>query len=246
MKKIAFLFAIAMSVVMSSCVKPELPGTNSSEVRFSILGDSFSTFEGYVEPDSNDVWYCPPPYNLIDVTSVEQMWWHKVATEMKWVLDKNNSFSGSLICNFWGYNAGPYYSPHSFIRRMDNLGNPDVIFVFGGTNDVWNGAYCGEFVYSDWTEGQLEQYRPAMAYLLENLNRLYPKAKIYFLVDMDLCDYDYTGQRFVESVHEIARHYHVECIDLHGIHTNWAHPNAEGQDDIARQVIEALQVDFNV
>jgi hypothetical protein len=47
-------------------------------------------------------------------------------------------------------------------------------------------------------------------------------------------------------VHEIARHYHIECIDLYGIHKDFAHPNAKGQNDIARQVIEVLKADFNV
>ena len=236
MKK-STLALVALAILMSACTKPNDP----KEIRFSILGDSFSAFKGYVYPDSNDAWYSPPPHNNINVTQVEQMWWHKVATEMGWMLDKNNSFSGSLICNFWGYNAGPYYSPHSFIRRMDNLGDPDVIFVFGGTNDVWNGAYYGDFVYSDWTEGQLEQYRPALAYLFENLKQLYPKAIVYFIIDTSLADFDQTGQLFVESAHTIARHYGIDCIDLHDIHKEWAHPDAEGQNDIAEQVLDYLE-----
>lgn len=236
MKK-STLALVALAILMSACTKPNDP----KEIRFSILGDSFSAFKGYVYPDSNDAWYSPPPHNNINVTQVEQMWWHKVATEMGWMLDKNNSFSGSLICNFWGYNAGPYYSPHSFIRRMDNLGDPDVIFVFGGTNDVWNGAYYGDFVYSDWTEGQLEQYRPALAYLFENLKQLYPKAIVYFMIDTSLADFDHTGQLFVESAHTIARHYGIDCIDLHDIHKDWAHPNAEGQNEIAEQVLDYLE-----
>lgn len=236
MKK-STLALVALAILMSACTKPN----DSKEIHFSILGDSFSAFKGYVYPDSNDAWYCPPPHNNTNVTQVEQMWWHKVATEMGWMLDKNNSFSGSLICNFWGYNAGPYYSPHSFIRRMDNLGNPDVIFILGGTNDVWNGAYYGDFVYSDWTEGQLEQYRPALAYLFENLKQLYPKAIVYFMIDTSLADFDQTGQLFVESAHTIARHYGIDCIDLHDIHKEWAHPDAEGQNDIAEQVLDYLE-----
>ncbi|MBR3710851.1 MAG: hypothetical protein IKM99_07815 [Bacteroidales bacterium] len=242
MRRSGFLMITMMALFFASCGKDPLL---TEGISFSVLGDSFSAFEGYVYPDSNDVWYCPPPYNNIDVTSVEDMWWHKVAEETGWTLDKNNSFSGSLICNFWGYNAGPYYSPHSFIRRMDNLGNPDVIFVFGGTNDVWNGAYSGDYVYSDWTENQLEQYRPALAYLFDGLQRLYPHAKLYFVLDTSLYDYDYTGQEFVESAHTIARHYGIKCIDLYDINKDWAHPNAKGQDAIARQVIMALR-EFNV
>lgn len=233
-----FFWVVSIAALLSSCGKDPIP----QDIRFSVLGDSYSTFEGYVDPDSNDIWYYPAPDNYIDVTSVEDMWWFKVAEELGWTLEKNNSFSGSLICNFWGYNSGPYYGPHSFIRRMDDLGDPDVIFVFGGANDVWNGAYCGEYVYSDWTEGQLEQYRPAMAYLFDYLERHYPETKIYFLVDMDLSTTDM--ERFVESVHTVARHYGIDCIDLYDIQKDWAHPNAQGMADIAAQVVAALRQSF--
>ena len=238
MKKIV-LFLSAMIVVMSACER------NPEPSRFSILGDSFSAFEGYVDPESNEVFYLLSSH-YTDVMNVEEMWWHKVATETGWTLDKNNSFSGSLICNFWGFNSGPYYKLHSFIRRMDNLGDPDVIFVFGGTNDVRSGAYYGEYVYSDWTESQLEYYRPALAYMFDSLKRLYPKAKIYFLADMYLYDYDQEGRIFIESLHHIASRYDVECIDLYGIQKMYGHPDVMGQDTIASQVMEALRIDFNV
>ena len=124
---------------------------------------------------------------------------------------------------------------------MDDLGNPNVIFVFGGINDVLSGAWCSDYVYADWTEGQLEYYRPALAYLFDGLKRRYPTAKIYFLVDMWLNDYDPEGQRFVESVHTIARHYGIGCFDLYDIHKDWSHPNAQGMTDIAIQVVSALK-----
>lgn len=239
MKTIKHLLLVMASMfLLASCGKDPMP----KDIRFSVLGDSYSTFKGYVDPESNDVWYCPPPYNNIDVTSIEDMWWHKVATTMGWTLEKNNSFSGSLISNFWGYNSGPYYAPHSFIRRMDDLGDPDVIFVFGGTNDVWNGAYSGEFVYYGWTEGQLEQYRPALAYLFDHLVGRYPEAKIYFLVDMDFSADD--NQRFVLSAQIIARRYGICCIDLYDIQKDWAHPNAQGMSDIAAQVVAVLRQSY--
>lgn len=224
---------MALAVLMSACVKPE----EQKDIKFSVLGDSFSAFEGSVDPDSNDVYN----YERIGVTSAEQMWWHKVATAKEWTLEKNNSFSGSLMCNFWGFNAGPYYKPHSFINRMDNLGDPDVIFIQGGTNDVYNGAYWGEFVYSDWTEGDIECYRPGLAYLFYNVQRLYPKAKVYFMIDMWLYDYDHFARTFVEDAIQIARYYNIDCIELRDVHKNEWHPDVRGQEDIARQVLEVLE-----
>mgnify|MGYP002527863219 FL=1 len=121
MKKLTLLLAVA--VLMSACVKENEP------TRFSILGDSYSTYEGYVHPDSNDVYH----YENIGLTGMEQMWWAQVTQSMGWELERNNSFSGALMCN---YDYANYYGPHSFIRRMDDLGNPDVIFIFGATNDA--------------------------------------------------------------------------------------------------------------
>ena len=43
----------------------------------SILGDSYSTFEGYLQPDTNSIWYYVSPRQQTDVTSVKQTWWHK-------------------------------------------------------------------------------------------------------------------------------------------------------------------------
>lgn len=237
MKKLTLL--IIAAILMSACVKTKEPP------RFSILGDSYSTFEGYVDPDTNHVW---EHYAEIGVTGVEQMWWRQVADSTGWVLDRNNSFSGALICNYADFNGGDYYAPNSFLRRMNNLGNPDVIFILGGTNDVWQDAPFGDFVYADWTEEQLCSFRPALACLLDHVKRQYPKAKIYFLLETSPCPDGITEEtrlNLVESVHRITQHYGVECIDL-DIHKDWWHPDVEGQKDIARQVLEVLEPELNV
>ncbi len=245
MKRIALILAVAVTVIMSSCVKPENPTDEPSQISFSILGDSYSTFEGYVDPETNDVW---EHYEDIGVTNVEQMWWHKVAVNMDWVLDKNNSFSGALICNYQDFEGGNHYAPNSFVRRMNSLGNSNVIFILGGTNDVWQDAPFGDYVDVDWTEEQLCSFRPALAYLLSNMKRLYPTSKLYFLLETDPCPGGITEEtrlNLIESVHRITSSYDVECIDL-TIHKNWWHPDAQGQADIARQVLEVLLADFNV
>ena len=167
------LLVLSIVAMMTSCVKtPIQPPIQPQDIRFSILGDSYSTFEGYVDPETNDVWH----YDMIGVTDVSQMWWHKVANKMEWSMERNNSFSGSLICNFGDFEGGDFYERHSFLKRMDDLGNPDVIFILGGTNDVWQDAPFGDFVYADWTEEQLCSFRPALACLLDNVKRQHPNA----------------------------------------------------------------------
>ena len=238
MKKLVLpLFALV--IIMSACVKTPEP------IRFSILGDSYSSYEGYVHPDSNNVY----PYHNIGLTGVEQMWWAQVADSTGWILERNNSFSGALMCN---YDYVDYYGQYSFIRRMDDLGHPDVIFIFGATNDACAHddegpiVSLGDYIYSDWTEEQLCDFRPALAYLFDHLKTRYPKAKLYFLLDMNLGTGGVTELRraeFLSSIHRIANHYDVDCIDLTGIHKSQWHPNAEGQKDIAEQVLDYITIE---
>ena len=174
------------------------------------------------------------------MTGAEQMWWHLVADSTGWLLDRNNSFSGSLICNM---DVADYYGPFSFLRRMNNLGNPNVIFILGGTNDVWNDAPFGDYVYAGWTEEQLCSFRPALAYLLDNMKRLYPQAKLYLVLETDPCPggiSEETRLNLIGSTHRIANHYNVDCIDLYDVHKKRWHPDVEGQKNIADQVLDFL------
>ena len=241
-----FLFLVS-AVLLSACVEhidPFDPAAPTAS-KFSVLGDSYSTFEGYVYPDSNECW---GHYSEIGVNDVEKMWWYRVAVEMEWSMERNNSFTGTLICNYHEFPNGDHYMRNSFIHRMYGLGNPDVILILGGTNDVYKNAPFGDYVYANWTDEQLCSFRPAMAYLLDNVKRLYPDAKLYFLLETDPFPdsiTEETRQNLIESVHRITNHYGVDCIDLE-IHKSWNHPDVRGQKDIARQVLERLEVDFNV
>lgn len=196
----------------------------------SILGDSYSTFEGYVQPDTNLVWYfkTPPKGRSTDMVSVQNAWWHKFIKENNYRLCVNNSYSGATICNT-GYRAEDY-SDRSFMTRMKNLGCPDIIFVFGATNDYWAKSPLGEYKYADWTKEDLYSFRPAMAYLLENMIAYYPNVKIYFLLN------DGLGKEINESVKTICGYYQVDCIELKGIDKMSGHPSVKGMSQINEQV----------
>ena len=241
MKKI-LLSILAIALMTTACNKKE------KEICFSILGDSFTSYAGTVDPNTNHIW---EPFVDIGVTSPDMMWFNQIALNTGWTLEKNNSFSGSHITNNHDYTDGDYYKTVSYLNRMDNLGTPDVIFVFGGTNDIYHRVPVGDYVYSDWSEEQLCYLRPAMAYMYQNMKRQYPKAKIYFMLDMELCISDQTiddefRQAYIESIHKISRHYNIECIDIYGIKKSQWHPNAKGQDTIAQQVMETLMIDFDI
>lgn len=220
----AYLFALFTMLTMGACAqKPSI----------SVLGDSYSTFEGYVTPSTNEMWYYEENGNNTDVDDVAQTWWWQVAKQGGYRLCVNNSYSGSTI-GYLGYN-GNDYSERSFLSRMDNLGNPDIILIFGATNDSWAGEPVGEYKYEGWRKSDFYTFRPAMAYMLHHITHRYPNVQVYFILNSELRD-DIT-----ESCKTICQHYKVPCITLHDIHKISGHPSKKGMEAIARQVLQAMQ-----
>ena len=200
----------------------------------TIFGDSYSTFEGYIEPAANEPWYFQngnKPQRT-DVTDVTQTWWHQLLSRRGWHLCMNNSYSGSTI-SYSGYD-GADYSLRSFNTRMTNLGSPDIIFVFAGTNDSWAGAPMGEYQYDDFAHANLFQFRPAMARMLEYMTKRYINTRIYFILNDGLRD------EVNSSVLTICQHYGVPCIRLHDIDKMSGHPSVKGMQQIARQIEEFI------
>lgn len=218
-----------------------LSAQTSDLLRVSILGDSYSTFDGWMQPEWNAVWYFPETSEWTnvnnDVKRVEQTWWHQLVTDMGYVLEKNNSFSGATIC-YSGYpdQSGKHrdYSDRSFIGRASDLGHPDIILVCGGTNDSWCGAPVGEYKWDEWTNEDLYQFRPAMAKMCSELKTLYPKARIVFILNSELRD------DINDSVHTICKHYNMECVDLHDIEKQAGHPSQAGMRAFSLQVESQL------
>ena len=200
----------------------------------SILGDSYSTFQGFVQPDSNWVWYFDPAKTMnTDVASVRETWWHQFIKKNGYRLCVNNSFSGATICHS-GYKRGnPDYSDfsdRSFVTRMGNLGCPDIIFIFGGTNDAWAGSPIGEYQYEGWTKENLYSFRPAMAKMLSFMIDRYPNVEIYFILN------DGLQEEINESVKAVCEHYQVPCIVLKEIDKSNGHPTVKGMTQICEQI----------
>lgn len=210
-----------------------------SSKSISILGDSYSTFEGYLQPDTNAIWYWDNvKAENTDVHHVRETWWHQFIKENGYRLCVNNSFSGATI-SYSGYKSGKPdftdYSDRSFITRLKNLGTPDIILVFGGTNDSWAGSPIGEYQYEGWTRNDLFSFRPAMACLLEKMIDYYPNVEIVFLLNDDL------KEEIDESVRTICTHYGVKWIEFEGIDKINGHPSVKGM----KQISEQLKAFFN-
>lgn len=201
----------------------------------SILGDSYSTFEGYLTPDTMDIWYFENKQDprRTDVESVGETWWMQLIKKKNWKLELNNSWSGSTIC-YTGY-GDEDYRLRSFITRVPALGSPDIILIFGGTNDSWSNAPVGEYKYADWRRADLYTFRPAMACMLHKIKERYPTADIYFISN------DGLKPEITESMAQICKHYDVPMIQLENISKTAGHPNVKGMTQIAEQLDKAIK-----
>ena len=225
MRNKRFIFLVSFFIV-SLC-------SAYAQLKVSILGDSYSTFYGYVQPENNLCWYgVPGEKKENDVTKVEQTWWWCLTDSVTYVLECNNAYSGATVCNT-GYERADY-SDRSFITRMDDLGNPDIILVFGGTNDSWAGAPLGDFKYSQWTKDDLYDFRPAFCYMMDYLLSHYPNAKVFNITNTEL------SAKITASMDSICRHYGVSNIVLYDIDKQWGHPSVKGMQSICSQVRAAI------
>lgn len=106
--------------------------------KYSVLGDSISTFRGIIPLENRWLYDEEDSYGT-GVASVDETWWAKVIADEGGQLLANASFSGSMV-EGWGFPAGS-----SFERARQLLGadgqRPDVVLVYMGINDYgWGSA----------------------------------------------------------------------------------------------------------
>lgn len=199
----------------------------------SILGDSYSTFDGYI-PQGNASWYFTNTQNgRTDVTDVRQTWWWQLISEGGYILGSNESYSGATI-SYTGY-RGEDYSDRSFITRLPRIAPSDIILIFGATNDSWVGGPMGEYTYRNLTRGHYYEFRPAMGKLLSEAQNRFPGTRLVFIINSEL------RTEIVESIKEICNHYKVEYIELHDIDKKNSHPTIKGMASIKEQVLNFLK-----
>jgi len=133
----------------------------------SILGDSISTFAGYI-PSGNATYY---PSGT--VTAVEDTWWYKLLSALEMELDVNNSWSGSYVSTANGaVSAG-------CMTRCQSLGDPDVIIVYMGINDYNNEVPLGTYDGRSSVPSTTTSFREAYGVMLSKILTAYPRAEVW-------------------------------------------------------------------
>lgn len=205
-----------------------------------ILGDSFSTFEGYI-PEGYCTYYTNAGHEHTDVNTVEQTWWHILLDRTDSRLILNDSFSGTTICNTV-YN-GKDMSETSFIARLDKLiesgwfneNKIDTLFVFGGTNDSGADSPLGEMKLSDWTKEDLYSFLPAVCYLLSRIKEKLKNIRTIFVINY------YIKPHLIEGIMSACEKYGIECLKLETVEINSSHPTINGMIGINEQIYNYLK-----
>lgn len=228
----------------------------------SILGDSISTFQGYIPAGYYDFF----PGNGT-VSDVDQTWWKRVSDELGLTLYVNGSSSGATCvgdstgtadpqCGCNEFRTGALYGP--------GQAAPDIIIVYMGTNDLLQSIPLGD---NDGTrrpaEGVVAAFGDAYTLMLDKLLDKYPSSRIYCCTMLPVGDYG-TSTPYVDFVNgegltaadynarisQIAASKKLPVIDLytcgiavenlHNTTVDGVHPTPDGMAYIAEKVKEAL------
>lgn len=215
--------------------------------KVGVLGDSISTFAGYMDP-SYSAFYPgsdATPNGTGTVQSVQKTYWWKVINEkMKYgVLDKNrtNSWSGTKVVSEGGVKG--------FVDRAYAFEDPDIIMIHGGTNDMNQTTPMGNFDF-DLPMSQLNDkcFRSAYVKLIKMLQTRYPGVQIIIIVGDRLAYYEYNNSKpelnYATSAIEIAKHFGLPYVDFTNNGKSYnslpkstgSHPNATGMQQMADKI----------
>ncbi len=223
---------------------------------FSVLGDSISTFDGYL-PDGYPSFYSRLNRDQTGVFAPEETWWHRVISHFGGQLLVNNSWSGSYVCKAPRCEVESYGCSDARTGGLDADGvMPDQILIYMGTND--RGA-CFPLVSED--KSDLSVIENAYGVMLDKIKKNYPRAEIW------CCTFPITScsrnpyfwfpdkqmgvpmTAYGELIHRVAEARGCHVIELrskkHCDTIDGLHPNYDGMKTIADHVIAAMEADRN-
>lgn len=203
----------------------------------SILGDSISTYDGWIPVAdghnlahrsryiSDTAWYNG---------SVNDTWWKKLIDTVGAKLGINDSWAGSKVSNSSSTDTGDV-GPNACmagVTRITNLGangTPDVIFFYGGTNDAGTSVPVGTFDSTatymlDLVSVTWSTFADAYKDAIMRLQHYYPDAKIIVLLPTYTTSYYNMANldAYNEIIKEVCDYFGVDYIDLRRCGINYA------------------------
>ena len=233
---------------------------NFSGKVISIMGDSISTFAGYIPTADGFNLEHLARYPQADLlTDVNETWWMQVITALDAKLGINDSWRGATLSGGAPVTTGTTgeNAAMSNLVRIQNLGangTPDIILLYGGTNDLAHVSKVGSFNANtapstvDLTTAKWDNLADGLVHTILRMRHYYPNAQIVALLPAVTASY-YSNEKLAEGnavMAQICEHYGVPYADLRecGITTadlpDGIHPNAAGMDYITEAVLDVL------
>lgn len=241
-------------------------GKKYEGLKMSILGDSMSTFGVPDQANATGTWTWPgnkcryPQSDLF--TDVRCQYWHLLMERLGLTFGINESIAGSRVtCNRDDDtdNLGPNRCISSLTRigHLGENGDPDIIIIEAGGNDVGNRVAIGTFNTENpinYTEEQIAAlpvatFADAYRAMLIRLQYYYRNSRMVVLLPWFVNDYWTISEAdaYIEVIKEECDFFGIEYVDLRqcGITiynlSNYLgdgiHPNAAGMELICEHLI---------
>ena len=237
--------------------------------KFSIIGDSISTYSGYVETTDGDGYRAFGSYHQgnANMPSVNDTWWMKFAKQTGMELLKNCSWSGSLVCG--NSSSTTTASAGCSTKRVNDLARdgvtPDIVLIYMGINDMaynkevgtWNGS---KTIPQDSTS--INIFSDAYVLMVDKVMRTYPKAQVCCFTLLESLQFGNNSKfptinnskvalkAYNDVIKEVASSLGCNLIDLHacGINTHnlddytidRLHPTYKGTTLMANKVSQEI------
>ena len=216
--------------------------------KLSILGDSISTFGTPNQSNATGTWTYPgnrcryPQANLF--TQVDNMYWKILMDKMGLEFGINDSWAGSRIACTSTSDSGDQgpnrcISSQTRISHLGENGTPDIIIVYGGTNDIGGSVSLGTFnpdapitfktltttpptSPAELTDEQLADlvdtnFASACVAMFARLQRTYPEAIILCMLP-NYCKSYYGStygklKKYCDVLKDVCEYFGVEVVD---------------------------------
>ena len=212
--------------------------------KLSIIGDSISTFEGYIPIEYKTC------YPRGEINTVYRTWWNKVSRITGMDILSNCSWSGSTCIGDDKSNINAYAAcSNKRIRQLaKNTEKPDVIICYIGTNDYHKGIGLTK----NYINNSTNNFNNAYSIMLSKIKLLYPDASIYcctlYNTSKKINRCGNTIEDYNKIIIQVANEYECNIIDLYncGIKPNYTytidnvHPNILGMKLIKNTVLNEL------
>ncbi len=222
--------------------------TSGNGNNMAILGDSISTFEGFI----NGIDGSAENMSFYDSTvmSVNETWWRRIANTKGWYIMSNESIGNTRVTwdgtevNNMGIGQRYYMAGDSRIDSLGRNGAPDKIFIFGGTNDYLNGVNPGKIDEIDLND--VTVFTNAYSVMINKIKNKYPNADIICLapyVPITNPDAASNANAIADAIVNVSRKYNCKYADLRNItfvnedFLGDVHPSSSGMEKIANYVL---------